>query len=178
MKSQPNLLQQGGLALPQSQSDVVSISNVTVAKAGIVGPADLVFLGVFFLAMFRFDMKPERTFRVMVPVLIAYMVIVLVTGIALPALVPMGLVVLLVNWNEFKLNKDEWAGTGVIAAIAAAILIYSATRPKPKPKPPLEPSIEATAPTLPKPAMTPEPKAPNRFQSAPQNAQQNTPNPQ
>lgn len=177
MRSQPHLLQQGGLALPKSQTDTMPISQVTNATAGFVGPADLVFLGVFFLAMFRFDMKPERTFRVMVPVLIAYMIIVLFTGMALPALVPMGLVVLIVNWSEFKLNKDEWAGTGVIAALAAAILIYSATRPKPKPKPPVEPSIEGNVPAPAESAVSPAPVDPNQPRSSTPNAQQNTPSP-
>jgi hypothetical protein len=177
MKSAPAVLQQGGLSLPKSQAGGATVSTVTNAVAGYVGPADLVFLGAFFLAMFRFKMKPDKTFRVLVPVLIAYMVIVLATGISLPALVPIGIVVLAVNWSEFKLTKDEWAGTAVVGLIAAAILFYAAITQK-KPKKPTEPLPSATSQESAKSPESLETTNPSPPPSEPQNVLKSKPSPQ
>jgi hypothetical protein len=64
------------------------------------------------------------------------------TGIAMPALVPIGLVTLLVNRKEFKLSKDELASTLVLAVLLVSGLIYLATRKK---APPAEPLPSAAA---------------------------------
>ena len=144
MAANPNLLNQLGYAIPKSRThtDLPHGANAAIAAtSAVVGPADLVFLGAFFLAMFRFDMRPKETLKVMIPVLICYMLLVLVTGWSLPALVPIGLVTLIVNRNEFKLNKDEKASTIVLAVIAVLVLAYLATR---RPAPPTEPSPSAT----------------------------------
>ena len=144
MAANPNLLNQLGYAIPKSRThtDLPTATNAAIAAtSAVVGPADLVFLGAFFLAMFRFDMRPKETLRVMIPVLICYMLLVLVTGWSLPALVPIGLVTLIVNRNEFKLNKDEKASTIGLAVIAVLILAYLATR---KPTRPVEPSPSAS----------------------------------
>lgn len=133
MQAAPDLLKQGGMSIPASST--VAPINGKAEISGIVGPADLVFLGTFFLAMFRFDMRPYTTLRVMIPVLLCYLLFVTVTGIALPALVPIGLVTLIVNWKMFNMNKEEKASTAVVALIAAVILIYSATRPRPRVEP-------------------------------------------
>lgn len=128
MQAAPDLLKQGGMSIPAASTSAPISGKAEIS--GIVGPADLVFLGTFFLAMFRFEMKPYTTLRVMIPVLLSYLLFVTVTGIALPALVPIGLVTLIVNWRMFNMNKEEMASTAVVAAIVAGILIFSATRPK------------------------------------------------
>lgn len=136
IKQNPGLLASVGMQIPKSTQVAHDVAKTTVATAGLVGPADLVFLGAFFLAMFKFGMRPKETLKVMIPTLIGYMILVLVTGWALPALVPIGLVTLLVNRNEFKLNKDEKASTVVLALIVIGILAFSASR---KPKRPVGP---------------------------------------
>jgi hypothetical protein len=144
IKQNPNLLASVGMQIPKSSQVSHDVAKVTVATAGIVGPADLVFLGAFFLAMFKFGMRPKETLRVMIPTLIGYMIVVLITGWALPALVPIGLVTLLVNRNEFSLNKDEKASTAVLAAIVLGILTFSATRKPPAPQPePLQSAVSS-----------------------------------
>jgi len=86
----------------------------------------------------------------------AYLIFVLGTGISMPALVPIGLVVLLVNRKEFKLSKDEWASTAVVGALGVGLLIWGATRPKP-----VEKKSSATEQTQPGPASQQEtPPAP------------------
>ena len=145
IKQNPSLLANLGMQIPKSTNIAHVAAKTTVATAALVGPADLVFLGAFFLAMFRFNMRPVETLKVMIPALIGYMVLVLVTGWSLPALVPIGLVTLIVNRKEFSLNKDEKASTVVLALIVIGILTFSATR---KPKPPVEPSPSAVSSEL------------------------------
>lgn len=128
MQAAPDILKQGGMSIPASSTTTPLSGKAEIS--GVVGPADLVFLGTFFLAMFRFDMKPYTTLRVMIPVLLCYLLFVMLTGIALPALVPIGIVTLVVNWKMFNMTKDEKASTLVVAILAVAILGYSATRPR------------------------------------------------
>jgi hypothetical protein len=114
------------------------------APQAYVGMADLVFLAMFFIALFRFRMRTKATLYAVIPALVAYLLIVLFLGdvtlfgfslSALPALVPIGLAVLLVNWAEFKLNRDEKISTVVLAVLAIGFLVFAATRPKPPPSP-------------------------------------------
>lgn len=175
MKSHPGLLQQAGMAIPRATSQHHNVSNASPATAALVGPADLVFLGAFFLAMYRFGMRPKETMKIMIPVLIGYMILVLATGWALPALVPIGLVTLLVNRREFNLSKDEKASTIVLTLLVIGGLIFSATR---KPAPPTEPLPSEPSATSSAPAGLPAPTSANQPQSSGQNAPQSTPNPQ
>jgi hypothetical protein len=105
-----------------------------VAPAAFVGPADLLFTAMFFAVLFRFHMRTRTTLIALVPTLLLYMVLSRVLG-PLPALVPIGLCVLIVNWNQFKLTKDEWVSTGVVAVLLGGLLTWALTRPKPPPEP-------------------------------------------
>jgi hypothetical protein len=169
MQAAPGILQQGGLSLPKASVEVATTGKAQYS--GIIGPADLVFMGTFFLAMFRFNMRALTTLRIMIPVLLGYLVFVLATGISLPALVPIGLVSLLVNWREFKLTKDEWGGTAVVVLLVLGILIFSATRPRPAP------GQKVPSQVSPKPATSPAPNGPGQSRSEPPNAPQSTPSP-
>jgi hypothetical protein len=128
MKSAPALMEQGALPIPRTSTILPTNGQAEVVAR--IGPADLVFLGTFFLALFRFEMKPYTTLRAMIPVLLCYLLFVMLTGIELPALVPIGLVTLIVNWKMFNMNKEEKLSTLVVAVLAVAILGYSATRPR------------------------------------------------
>lgn len=98
-----------------------------------IGPADFLFMGMFFVALFRFGMRTRATLITMIPVLVIYLFTVLVFGNieigpislrALPALVPIGAVVLGVNWREFQLTKDEKQTTIAVAIIGLAVLVW------------------------------------------------------
>ena len=174
LKADPSVFQKMALSIPKTSTVAHSASSAITATAGYVGPADLVFLGAFFLAMFRFQMKPRETLLWMIPALIIYMIIVLVTGWNLPALVPIGLVTLLVNRKQFQLSKDEWMSTLVLGVIAAGVLGFLATR---KPASPTEPSPSEVSSELRAPAGSPEQGDANQPQSPDQNAPQNKPGP-
>lgn len=131
MKTQPELLPSIGFVIPKIQE---SPTYGPVAATAYVGPADLLFMGMFFVALFRFGMRATETFRWLIPTLLVYMGIVLLVG-PLPALVPIGLCILIVNWREFKLNREEWASTALVGVIGASLVIWGATRPAPPPEP-------------------------------------------
>ncbi len=105
-----------------------------------IGPADFIFLAMFFVCLFRFQMRAAVTLRWILPVLVAYLLVVLYAGHLsigpislgmLPALLPIGLTIFLVNLKEFKLNKEEKIGFWLAAGIAVALAgsgIYQASK--------------------------------------------------
>jgi hypothetical protein len=137
MLKNTKILQNVGMAVPKAEA---APTVGTAAIQAYIGMADIVFLAAFFVAIFRFKMRAKETMKALIWALLAYLIFVLGTGISMPALVPIGLVVLLVNRKEFKLSKDEWASTAVVAALGVALLVWGATRPKPieKQSPPTE----------------------------------------
>lgn len=152
MQAAPQALPTVGMQVP---AVVAEPTTGRAAVGAFVGPADLVFLGTFFVALFRFRLRTRETLRLMLPVLFVYLVVVLVAGWNLPALIPIGLVLLVCNWREFKLSRDEWLSTAVIAAMGLALLGWGITRPRPAP--PAAPSPTASGPAAPAPAATPGP---------------------
>lgn len=134
--------------------------NGIVAANAYVGDADVVSLAAFFVALFRFRLRTRETFLFMLPTLIAYLLIVIRFDIELPALLPIGAVILLVNYREFKLSKDEKLGTAIIACLACGLLTWGLTRPnsEPEPQPGHGPSVGVPGP--PGSAQTPAPGAP------------------
>jgi hypothetical protein len=145
-----------------------------------VGPADFVFLSMFFVALYRFKMRTLRTLKVAVPTLAIYLLVVLIfpdvhlgpisLG-ALPALVPIGLVVLIVNRDQFRLNKDEKLTTVVLAVLGTAFVIWRILQPLPPPQVVTLPSVDETK----SPEFLPSrpPGAQGRPRSAPRNDQDN-----
>ncbi|MBL8060262.1 MAG: hypothetical protein JNK63_06060 [Chthonomonas sp.] len=129
---------------------------VGVHVSSYVGPADFIFLSMFFVALFKFSMRPHRTLPWMIVALVAYMITVLVFGhielgpislAALPALLPIGLVILLVNSREFQLKKDEVLGTAIVGLIAVGLAWAGITAPRSKPQaPPAGPSPSQASP--------------------------------
>lgn len=110
----------------------------TATPAAQMGPADPLFLGMFFYAIHKFGMRARETLLWMLPALLVYLLIVLFFGGerffgiplgALPALVPIGIVIVAVNWREFALTRQEKAMTATLgilclSAIAAAFFLW------------------------------------------------------
>jgi len=124
-----------------------------------VGPADFLFISMFFAALHRFKLQVVRTAKLMVPVLVCYLLITLLFGQialgpiqlgALPALLPIGAVILIANYREFKLTAEERQTTIALTVICTGILIWRfiANREVEQPEPsPTEAGQEAPAPT-------------------------------
>lgn len=106
-----------------------------IVPSAFIGPADLLFSMAFFVLLFRFRMEVEKTARILVPVLLGYLALVFITPWGmLPALVPIGATVLIVNRRHFSMTKDEKLGTwlvGIIAFGLAAWGIYQRATYKP-----------------------------------------------
>ena len=142
----PEIVGNMGLKVPAVNVAQPGIESLPVAVNDIlfVGPADLFISAMFFAAMFRYNMRARQTATWLIPVLIAYLFLVLLTRIPLPALVPIGLTALIVNWKEFKLAKDEKIATWLVTIIALAMTGYGAYAKatyKPPPELPAELSM-------------------------------------
>lgn len=129
-----------------------------------IGPADFLFLGMFFVDLSKYGMKTVRTFLWVTPTLLGYLFIVAMFGYvhigplslsALPALVPIGLVVVLVNRSEWKLSASEKQSTLIVILIALAILGFGFYRLSQGS--PAEPSQPAHGPSSGAPQSRPAP---------------------
>jgi hypothetical protein len=124
-------------ALSQMAYHIPNVSHVShgghAASLAYVGPADFMFLGMFFVALFRFKMRTTTTFYAILPVLAAYLLTVLIAGNvhigpislgAMPALIPIGATVLIVNWREFNLTRDEKLSSALIVILGIGVVIW------------------------------------------------------
>lgn len=101
------------------------------APIAVVGFADFLFIAFFTAAMCRFAGDREGYRRTVWPltiVLSLYMLVVLITGMRLPALVPMAVVVVAAHWRRFHYARSEafallYAGLVIAAIIFGAVLM-------------------------------------------------------
>jgi len=122
----PEIVGNMGLRIPAVKSTTPETPNVPVGvnDLGYVGPADLFISAMFFASLFRYRMKAKETAVWLGPVLLGYLFIVLATAMPLPALVPIGITVLLINRGEFQMKRDEKMATWFVAVIALAMAAY------------------------------------------------------
>ena len=158
MKKAPALLPAMAHRIP-SVATTPQETGVPVGTFAHIGPADFLFMGMFFVALFKFSMRTTETFRWLLVALAVYLPLVLVLG-PIPLLVPIGLTVLVVNIREFKLNKEEKVSTIAVALIGIAIVAFAATRPRPVE--PAEPSRVESGPGVPESEGSPAPAMPDR----------------
>jgi len=120
---------QHALSTEQGQAVLRAVSaDVPSMQAGLppltIGPADFLFLGAFLACAARFDMDLRRTAWVMAVVLAASLLLVPVVG-AVPALAPMTLAFLVVNFRSFRLSSQElWGSLVVLVAAGGLFLAY------------------------------------------------------
>ena len=169
------IMQAAPEVLPAIGYKIPSIGNV--APYAIIGPADFLFMGMFFVSIYRFKMKSKETLLWLIPAILVYLLLSMFVK-ALPLLVPIGLTVLIVNWKEFNMNKEERNSTiglfVVLALVLGGLFAWSKSRP---PAAPAEPSPTEPAQAAPEPGGSlgqgVEDRGPSQGQSAPGS----TPNP-
>lgn len=152
LESRPDIPAAMALNVPQVASQA---TGGAAAPFAIIGPADFVFMAMFFIALFKFEMNARSTALSLAPAILAYLCLSYFLG-PIPLLVPIGLTVLFVNLKYFKMNMEEWASTALVAALAAGLIWWGATRPRP----PAEPSLPGGGPGLPEAANSPSPSSP------------------
>jgi len=118
LAANPEYLSTIAYKLPQAGS---------VEPFAFIGPADFLFMGMFFVALYRFQMETRATAQWMVLAILGYLVLSFFTH-SLPLMVPIGLTVLAVNWKHFKLTKQEIGSTAVIGLICAALVTFAAVK--------------------------------------------------
>ena len=130
MEKVPDALPSLAVTIPKISS---SPTGGPIGAYAMIGPADWIFIGMFLVALFRFNLRAKQTFFWLIPAILSY---ILLTKFftALPLLVPIGLTVLIVNIREFKMNTEEKLSTGLIALIAIGLIAFGATRKAPKPE--------------------------------------------
>ena len=91
-----------------------------------MGAGDVLFLGIFFGALWRYKMNVKAGFWTVFAFLTVSIYLVMLPFVpALPALVPMGLAILLSNWNEFHLKREELMATIYVTAVLLVLLLAS-----------------------------------------------------
>ena len=98
--------------------------SATAEPISFVGPADFIFLAMFFGALYRLGMEPRRTFWIAFPLLSLGMTAVLAGQFApgLPALVLIGFAVIMANFRHFKLKREEYIAMGIVAVLLVAAI--------------------------------------------------------
>ncbi|MEN3000770.1 MAG: hypothetical protein ABDI19_02880 [Armatimonadota bacterium] len=91
----------------------------------LMGVGDFVFLTLYAACLYRFGLRTGATAIALFFVLWAYLVVVMLgVAAALPALVPMAVVVLAVNWREFRLSRQELLASLLVVGGTAALLLW------------------------------------------------------
>lgn len=126
MKAAPGLLPAVAYQVPAVSTEATG----AIPRAfGYIGPADFLFMGMFFVALRRFDLRARDTALWLVPAVLVYLLLSIVLP-AIPLLVPIGLTVLLVNTKEFKMTREEKVSTAVVALFLVALLCASWLMPR------------------------------------------------
>ena len=88
-----------------------------------IGPADFLFLGVFLACADRFGLGVRRNALWFTVILTLSLLLVAITGWPVPALAPMSLTLLALNWRRFRLTRDEWISTGAVLVLIGALFL-------------------------------------------------------
>ncbi len=114
------------LSTPKGQALVQSVSaKVPAVHPALptltIGPADFLFLGIFLACAARFEMGLARNAWALSAVLAVSLLAVLLFGINMPALAPMALTFVALNWRKFRLTRDEILGTVIVLLLAGGL---------------------------------------------------------
>jgi hypothetical protein len=89
-----------------------------------IGPADFLFLGIFLACAVKFGMGLRRNAATLALVLAGSLVVIQMDLLsALPALAPMSVTFVALNWRKFRLSREEIVSTAVVIALAGALFL-------------------------------------------------------
>lgn len=100
VKNAPEIVERVSAKVP-----TVSFGGVPIVTT--IGPGDFLFLGIFFASMARFRFDIPRTFWAFFALLLVSLMIVSWLPIPIPALVPMAIAMIGVNWRKLRLSRAE-----------------------------------------------------------------------
>jgi hypothetical protein len=88
----------------------------------MIGPADFLFLGIFLMCAVRFDFGLRRNAWVLTAVLALSLLAVPWVG-AVPALAPMSIAFVALNWRNFRLSRQEIVSTALVLVVMGALFL-------------------------------------------------------
>lgn len=159
VQQRPEVFEAVAMSVPRVATPQEAVG--AVQAMAYVGPADLFFLAMFFIALFKFRMRTRETLLAVIPVLVAYLAVVLFLGSVrignvslamLPALLPIGATVLLVNAREFRLTTQEKVATAIVGLLAVGMALLGlalASRQRPTTQPAPSPKVGVPVPAEP-----------------------------
>ena len=144
----PQVFNSVAMSVPSARPTTAAPQAAEIVPLAFVGPADLIFVGVFLVCLYRFGMRVRETALWLAPVLVVYLVLVLA---------PIGATVLAVNAREFKMSGQERAASWIVALFAAGLAGYGLFRRATyvPPAAPAETSLPAGVPVPPTQAGSP-----------------------
>lgn len=103
-----------------SHAPTVRVGNMAIPALS-VGMADIVFIAFFVACVLRFGMNLRGTLVAFAVMLTAALLFVSITGAAVPALGPMALAFVAVNFRYFRLSRSELQAMGIAFAVVALV---------------------------------------------------------
>lgn len=123
MEKAPEVAERAALA-------VMAVPNAPEVSArltpiAIIGAGDFVFLALYAACLIRFGLRVRATMIGLFLALWIYLGLVLLgVALRLPALVPMAIVTLALNWRSFQLSRQEAIASVLVISIAVAVIAW------------------------------------------------------
>ncbi len=117
----PEVVERASVAVTAVPSALETVERVIPIV--IIGVGDFVFLALYASCLWRFGLRARATAIGLFLVLWVYLMMVLV-GVApkLPALVPMAVAFLAINWREFRLTTQEKLASLVVVSLVVGFI--------------------------------------------------------
>lgn len=131
MKSGSNVIAAVSVGAGSVPSGMPDVKTYPLVSGVTIGPADVLFLALFLSAVYAMRLSRRSTFAWMYVLLMLALVIVETIGLPIPALVPMGIAVLIANARHGAFTRAEkyaLAYGGAFAILCAALIIYGSRR--------------------------------------------------
>lgn len=123
MEKAPEVAERAALAVMAAPNAPEVSARLT--PIAIIGVGDFVFLALYAACLIRFGLRVRATMIGLFLALWVYLGLVLL-GVAprLPALVPMAVVTLALNWRLFQLSRQEAIASVLVISIAVAVIAW------------------------------------------------------
>ncbi|MCS7209265.1 MAG: hypothetical protein NZ874_06805 [Fimbriimonadales bacterium] len=132
MEKAPEVVERASVAVMAAPNAPEAVARLT--PIAIIGVGDFIFLALYAACLIRFGLRVRATMIGLFVALWVYLGLVLwvlpALGIPprLPALVPMAIVTLAINWRAFQLSRQETIASLVVTTLALGIIAWLFTR--------------------------------------------------
>lgn len=132
MEKAPEVAERASLAVMAAPNAPEAVARLT--PIAIIGAGDFIFLALYAACLIRFGLRVRATMIGLFLALWVYLGLALwvlpALGIPprLPALVPMAIVTLAINWRSFQLSRQETVASVVVTTLALGIIAWLFTR--------------------------------------------------